>query len=140
MSTPKAPVGLADAALQDCLVHFPRVHLRVTGGCMAPMLAEGATVCLEPAALRPPRWGDVVLVRQAAGLRLHRLVWRPSPGGIWRTQADGSPSCDPRVGAGDVLATAVGVVGSKRPLRSRARALRSLGRAVLSRLRALLPG
>jgi hypothetical protein len=139
VSTTPVAAGLAEAALQDCLAHFPQVQLRVSGTCMAPALAEGATVCLEPAATRPPRWGDVVLVRQPAGLRLHRLVWRPSWGLGWRTQADQSPSCDPRVASVDVLATAVTVAGLPGSPRSRVQATRSLVRAIFSRLRAFLP-
>jgi hypothetical protein len=137
---------LASAALEDCLSHFTQVRLRVSGRCMEPVLPEGAAVILESAARRRPRWGDVVLVRHAVGLRLHRLVWCPSFGQAWRalghgwrTQADRACSCDPRATPADILATALAIDGSPHTLRSRTAALRSLARAVFSRARVFLP-
>jgi|SRR6185503_12011471 len=137
---PPAPLSdtLAEAALLDCLTHFPQVQLRVTGACMEPRLPEGAIVRLEAAGRVPPRWGDVVLVRQAAGLRLHRLVWCPPLGAAWRTQADRSPTCDPRLDHTEVLAVATAGAEAA-SLRSRTAAARGLGRALLTRLRAFLP-
>jgi hypothetical protein len=136
----------ASAALDDCLSHFAQVRLRVSGRCMEPVLPEGAAVILESADRRRPRWGDVVLVRHAVGLRLHRLIWCPSFGQAWRTvghgwrtQADGSCSCDPRAAPADILATALAIEGNPDGLRSRTAALRSLARAVFSRARAFLP-
>jgi hypothetical protein len=150
MSPAPACDGLADAALQDCLAHFPQVRLRVSGACMEPGLAEGSAVILEPAANRPPRWGDVVLVRHrpapgsgaepAPGLRLHRLVWCPPALAGWRTQADRARSVDPRIGREDILATAVAVPGSSQDPRNRTRALLSLARAILARMQAFFPG
>ena len=100
-----------DAVLRECLASFPHVRLTVTGDCMSPDLASGETVLLAAAAQRRPRLGDVVLVRQREGLRLHRLVWGPplARAGAWRTQADRGRIWDPRVRAGDVLATVVAV-------------------------------
>jgi hypothetical protein len=123
-----------DAVLRECLASFPHVRLTVTGDCMCPGLASGETVLLTAAAQRRPWLGDVVLVRQAEGLRLHRLVWGPplTRGGAWRTQADRGPIWDPRVRAEDVLATVVAVerAGRLERVGGFAAGLRLLGRGL----------
>jgi hypothetical protein len=118
--------------LDDCLAGFERVRLTVTGDCMRPALEPGDTVVLEPARHAPPRFGDVVLLRHPAGLRLHRLVWRP-PFLAWRTKGDRAVFFDPAVRPQDLVATVV----SSDPRRARPRsgwsALRSLAAAVAVR-------
>jgi hypothetical protein len=111
ISSLTASDAFQDAVLRECLSSFSHVRLTVTGDCMAPGLASGETVLLAAAAHRRPRLGDVVLVRQSEGLRLHRLVWGPplAWAGAWRTQADRGPIWDPHVGPEDVLATVVAV-------------------------------
>lgn len=122
-------------ALAACLAQFPHVRLRVTGECMAPQLAAGATVLIADARDTPPRFGDVVLRRVPAGLRLHRLVWAPRGGrAAWRTRGDRSHAFDPPLLSGDVLGTVVDVgPGGGRP-RSPRRALASLLRGLARRL------
>lgn len=123
-----------DAVLRECLASFPHVRLTVTGDCMFPGLASGETVLLAAAAQRRPRLGDVVLVRQHEGLRLHRLVWGPplARAGAWRTQADRGPIWDPRVRSEDVLATVVAVerAGRLERVGGFATGLRLLGRGL----------
>ena len=123
-----------DAVLRECLASFPHVRLTVTGACMFPGLASGETVLLTAAAQRRPRLGDVVLVRQPEGLRLHRLVWGPplARAGAWRTQADRGPIWDPRIRAADVLATVVAVdrAGRLEQVGGFAAGLRLLGRGL----------
>jgi hypothetical protein len=120
-----------EAVLRDCLDAFPLVRLRVSGGCMAPRLREGDVVELASCVRRPPRVGDVVLVRLPAGVRLHRLLWRPLRGAArWRTKADHGRFCDPHVRARDVLATVVGVERRGRR-RAGARSLSALARSLL---------
>lgn len=101
---------------------------------MRPSLEPGDTVVLEPVRKAPPRFGDVVLLRHPAGLRLHRLIWRP-PLLAWRTKADRSPFCDPALRPEDLLATVV----TSEPVRVRARsgwsALKSLAAALAVRAR-----
>ena len=132
MSAP-VPLTLGSEAavevLSTCLRDFGAVHFRVTGGCMEPRLREGQEVVVS--ARRRPRWGDVVLVRQANGLRLHRLVARPlfSAAGHWRTQGDRLPGLDAPLAARDVLGTVVDP-----PSRSRMRALRALAAAAWRRV------
>ena len=96
----------AEEALRDCLLAFGRVRFRVTGACMRPDLPPGqvVTISREPR----PRIGDVVLVRQAGGLRLHRLVLGPPLSrSVWRTKGDRLPALDPPLGPGDILGTVV---------------------------------
>ncbi len=84
--------------------------------------------------------GDVVLVRQAAGLRLHRLIWGPplaSRFRSWRSQADRAALWDPRFAPGDVLGTVIAIDGGRHsgwPVQA-GTALRSLARGMWTRLR-----
>ncbi len=132
-SPPAVPGCLADEALDDCLAGFDRLRLTVTGGCMSPSLEPGDTVVLEPVRKTAPRFGDVVLLRHPAGLRLHRLVWRP-PFLRWRTKADRSPFCDPPLRRQDLLATVVGSAPGRVRVRSGWAALKSLTAALAVRI------
>jgi hypothetical protein len=129
----------AEALLRGCLEEFPRSQLTVTGKCMEPALRPGDTALLLPASRRRPRLGEVVLVRLADGLRLHRLV--PGPrrrGSFRRTKADRAPCWDPPFAAEDLLAVVVGVERAGRVLpapRRLAPAMRSLARVALRLLR-----
>jgi hypothetical protein len=133
------PAELSDdltfGVVLDCLRGFPFVRLTVTGACMAPALPAGATVAVQHADERPPRFGDVVLLRDGQGLRLHRLVWKPllGGGGCWRTKADRARGLDPAVRREDVLGTVVAVNG-RCPARLRP-GLVSLAGAMGARLR-----
>jgi hypothetical protein len=126
----------AAALLRGCLAEFPQARLTVTGECMAPALLPGDVALLAPARLRRPRLGEVVLVRLAEGMRLHRLV--PGPrrhGSFRRTKADRSACWDPPFAASDLLGAVVGVERAGRVLpapRRLAPALRSLVRPALS--------
>jgi hypothetical protein len=101
-------------------------RLRVRGDCMAPSVRHGESVTLVSAALRPPRWGDIVLVACPDGIRLHRLVWS----GPYRvlTKADRSGYFDPAGNPGAILATLVDTDGacSGKGFRRRPQTLRSL--------------
>jgi len=130
-----------EAAARELLRGFPSLRLRVSGTCMEPAIPEGATVVLESAERARPRFGDVVLARHAAGLRLHRLVWAPAPAGrAWRTQADRGCLFDARLRREDVLATVVEIVGMAAPPRRVRRAAASLLRSLLRWLRLRMPG
>lgn len=130
-----------EAVLRACLADaaFEHVRLTVRGACMDPHAADGARVHLVAAGRRAPRFGDVVLARTPAGLRLHRLVWPPWPARSRRvrTMADRATCLDPGLPVGDLLAVAVTVEGDTRTSASRRRAtaLRLLLRALVTRLR-----
>jgi hypothetical protein len=110
VETLEAGPALSDLIVRDCLERFPSVRLRVSGECMRPGLAAGDTVRLASPASRPPRLGDVVLVRLPTGLRLHRLVWGPPltrRGARWRTKGDRSWLWDPLLDPRHILGTVV---------------------------------
>jgi hypothetical protein len=110
VETLEAGPALSDLIVRECLERFPSVRLRVSGECMRPDLAAGASVRLASPARRPPRLGDVVLVRLPTGLRLHRLVWGPPlalKGTRWRTKGDRSWLWDPLLDPRHVLGTVV---------------------------------
>jgi hypothetical protein len=130
---------LADAVLRDCLVAFPNIRLTVTGSCMAPQLRPGDTVLVAATGRQPPRLGDVVLVRHAGGLRLHRLVWNLLPGSRWRTKGDRAAVWDPGIRVGDVLGTVIADSHGRRPTNV-TRALRSLLGGFWAQVRARFPG
>jgi hypothetical protein len=130
---PEAAHAFEDTVLRDCLAGFDRLRLTVTGDCMRPALLAGDTVVLAPVRSAPPRFGDVVLLRHPAGLRLHRLIWRP-PGLRWRTKGDRAVFCDPALGRADLLATVVASEPPRGTVRSAWRALVSLASAVGARL------
>jgi hypothetical protein len=107
--------GTSEAVLRECLNAFPHIRMRVTGTCMTPDLHPGDTVSIASPARRPPKWGDIVLVRHRDGLRLHRLVWRwpfASDRFPWLTKADRSVQCDPRVSSANLLGTVVRIEGA----------------------------
>jgi hypothetical protein len=114
--------------LRHALAYHPWVQLRVTGGCMMPDLLPGEIIRLVPAAIRPPRWGDIVLAISPEGIRLHRLVWNFAS--LTLTKADRSRAFDGTRLRDAILASVAGVdrpAGSADPeARSRSRALRSL--------------
>jgi hypothetical protein len=88
--------------IRDCLDLKPGIaHLTVSGTCMEPALRSGAKVTLRRVSGRP-RVGDVVLLRTAWGLRLHRVVLRLR--GTLRTKGDQGMYLDPPASDGDVLA------------------------------------
>jgi hypothetical protein len=122
-----------ETVLRDCLAGFDRLRLTVSGDCMRPALHPGDTVVLAPARTTRPRFGDVVLLRHPAGLRLHRLIWSP-PGLRWRTKGDRAVFCDPSLARADLLATVIAADPPRESVRSPRRALRSLVSAVGTRL------
>lgn len=82
--------------------------LRIRGDCMEPVLREGERVTVKARRLYLP--GDLVVVRGAAGLLVHRcLGYRPRRSGweIW-TRADRATGADPAVPLADVLGRVVG--------------------------------
>lgn len=135
-----------EAVLRACLAESAELHWRVAGACMQPRLPDGAGLVLAAAHRRPPRFGDVVLVRQAAGLRLHRLVWplvRVRAGGACgrvRTMADRARALDPAATPRDVLAVVTRVQRDHRwrnvraPWTSARLLLRALSTSLTTRL------
>lgn len=97
------------AALRD-IASESSLEVRVVGGCMAPVLADGGRVRVRPARFYWP--GDVVVVRSAEGrLLAHRLLGlRPWRGGLaWVTQGDGCDFPDTPVSRAALLGRVAGV-------------------------------
>ena len=128
----------AEATLVSCLSSFPYVQFRVTGDCMAPVLPAGTTVTVAPSDRKPPRIGDIVLVRQSGGLRLHRLIWGPPivRRGSWRTKGDRAWLWDGRAPEDTILGTVVAGESDGHSSRGRAwHTARSAAWGLVSRLR-----
>jgi hypothetical protein len=106
MATVDADRAWSEQALRALLDEWDDVRLRVTGDCMAPRLCDGDVVALRSTRRGCPRWGDVVLVRTPAGLRLHRVIWRGRGGASWRTKGDHAPFSDGVIALDDILAVA----------------------------------
>jgi hypothetical protein len=102
--------------------------VRIRGDCMAPELADGATVMVKRRRVYLP--GDIVVFRTPAGdLAAHRVLgWRPA--GLV-TKGDGCILHDAPVQGGAIL----GAVVTRVTLRWRRRALVDFARLVLRRLR-----
>lgn len=112
--------GFADAVLRDCLAQFAFARLRVTGDCMRPSLMPGDSVRVAAPHQRPPRWGDVVLVRHDAGLRLHRLIWGPplaAKRSRWLTKGDRAAHWDRWLASDQILGVVIGADGRTWPRR-----------------------
>ena len=106
----------ADAVLRDCLTQFSSVRFRVTGDCMRPGLMPGDSVRVAGPHRRPPLWGDVVLVRHDAGLRLHRLIWGPPltrKRSRWLTKGDQAVQWDRWLTSDQVLGVVIGADGRR---------------------------
>jgi Peptidase S24-like len=123
--------------LQDYLVAFRSLCLRVTGNCMMPALRPGDLVEVVPPQDRPARLGDIVLFRHPDGLRLHRLVLGPPrQGSFRRLKADRAGHWDPPVPAASILGTVHAIQttdGTWTAPRRLAAVLASVLRAVLRR-------
>src|SRR6185436_15418721 len=88
--------------LLRALAEHGQASVRLAGGSMAPTVAQGESVLVRAA---PPALGDVVVIRAAEGLLVHRLVAQ-LPGGRW-VHAGDMPGALPGVcRADEVLATA----------------------------------
>lgn len=106
------------------------LEVRIVGGCMTPILADGGRVRVRPARFYWP--GDVVVVRSAEGkLLAHRLLGlRPWRGGLaWVTQGDGCAIPDTPVASSALLGRVEGVTPTLRDrLRAASRLLLRAGR------------
>jgi hypothetical protein len=128
----------AEATLVACLRSFPYVRFRVTGDCMAPVLPAGSTVTVAPSDRKPPRIGDIVLVCQSGGLRLHRLIWGPPlvSRGSWRTKGDRARLWDGRAPGDAILGTVIAGESGGDPGRWRVwHTARSAASGLVARLR-----
>lgn len=68
------------------------LRLKVQGGSMSPLLRSGDWVELSPVPLQDCRPGDLVVLRVANGLLVHRLLRLPALG--LQTKGDANPFAD----------------------------------------------
>lgn len=131
------------AALREMAAEAP-LEVETTGGCMMPLLEDGARVRVAP---RRTYWpGDVVVLHAADDLRAHRVIgWVPGRGG-WRvvTQSDAAGSIaagghDDPVGRDQIVGRIIGgecsAALARIPLRHRLTALARFARQVARSLR-----
>ena len=105
----------AEVLIRDLMQTFRHIHLKVKGTCMSQAMKPGTRVTVSPTQLKPPRIGDVVLVRHPHGLKLHRVFWGPplAPAtSFWRTRGDQSAGWDPWVKTDSILGTVVSISGA----------------------------
>lgn len=103
MSLPERSLSpeVAEEWIREVLRQDERgARLTVSGSCMEPSLKEGSKVTLMPLQ-GTARVGDVVLIRTAAGLRLHRVLLRF--GDRVRTKGDSGTYLDPVSSASAVI-------------------------------------
>lgn len=119
-------VSLFDAVRE--LTRDSALTLRIRGGCMTPVFADGASVEVRARTFYLP--GDVVVFRTNSGdLAAHRLLgWRRR---ALVTKGDGCAIHDAPVPRAQIL----GAVLVPVPLRDRLRALGQYARIVWARLR-----
>jgi hypothetical protein len=132
-----------EATLVTCLHSFPCVRFRVTGDCMAPLLPAGTMVTIVASDRKPPRIGDIVLVRNSGGLRLHRLIWGPPlvRSDSWCTKGDRARLWDGRAPGDTILGTVIAGESGGAPGRGWAwHTARSAASGLVSRLRIAAAG
>lgn len=96
--------------LTDMLRDGLRVRVALSGNSMAPTLREGDIVVIRPRAERPPRIGDLAVLRpEPHRLLVHRLIGRDKQAGVWFSRGDACFDPDPPCSASDVL----GIVESR---------------------------
>lgn len=114
------------------LVRESPLRLRVSGGCMHPVLAAGSHVALAP--VRVPLPGDIVAFGAPGRLQVHRVLgYRPRLLGLdLVTRGDLAAAVDPPI----PLSRVIGRVPAPVPWRDRLRALAAFARHVGARARA----
>jgi signal peptidase I len=79
--------------------------LSITSGSMRPLLVEGDEVLVEPVLFRQLRAGDVILLREPAGLLTHRFQGMAH--GRLLTRGDRNLAADPPAQLGQLLGRVV---------------------------------
>jgi uncharacterized repeat protein (TIGR01451 family) len=91
----------------DCLKAGLRVRFQARGASMASTIRDGEMVYVRPASEADLRRGDIVLVKNGFGFRLHRLVRADAGRDLFITRGDGALQDDPAVGRDQILGVAV---------------------------------
>ena len=83
------------------------LQLRVVGDSMYPALQADDAIWVAPAGMADLQRGDLVVLRQGAGLVTHRVVHRGAEG--WRTKGDNRLGLDPPFDEQEILGVVVAV-------------------------------
>jgi uncharacterized repeat protein (TIGR01451 family) len=91
----------------DCLSAGLRVRFQARGASMSPTIRDGEMVYVRPASENDLRRGDIVLVKNGFGFRLHRLVRADAGRDVFITRGDCGLQDDPAVRREQILGVAV---------------------------------
>jgi len=90
------------------------VRIRAFGTSMLPTIWPGDVLLIERRALDQLKCGDLVLVKQEEGIRVHRLL--SNSGAHWMTRGDAMPQDDPPLRPTEILGRVAEIRGPKRVL------------------------
>jgi hypothetical protein len=91
----------------DCLKAGLRIRFQACGASMSPAIRDGEMVYVKPAAEAHFRKGDIVLVKNDHGFRLHRLIRADAGRDLFITRGDCGLQDDPAVKRDQILGVAV---------------------------------
>jgi hypothetical protein len=91
----------------DCLKAGLRIRFQACGASMSPAIRDGEMVYVKPAAEAHFRKGDIVLVKNDHGFRLHRLIRADAGRDLFITRGDCGVQDDPAVKRDQILGVAV---------------------------------
>lgn len=109
----------------DCLQAGLRVRFQARGASMSPAIRDGDMVYVKPVSEARLRRGDIVLVKNDYGFRLHRLVRADLRRNVFITRGDCGQQNDPAVRHDQILGVAVAkdVLVGKKILRAKFRGI-----------------
>jgi hypothetical protein len=91
----------------DCLKAGLRIRFQARGASMSPVIRDGEMVYVKPATESHFRKGDIVLLKNDHGFRLHRLIRADAGRDIFITRGDCGLEDDPAVKRDQILGVAV---------------------------------
>ena len=90
-----------------CLRAGLRVRFQARGASMSPAIRDGEMVYVKPSPRESLHRGDIVLVKDDRGFRLHRLIRADVRRDVFITRGDSGRQDDPAVGRAQILGVAV---------------------------------
>ena len=90
-----------------CLRAGLRVRFQARGSSMLPTIRDGETVYIKPAAGADLQQGEIVLVKNDLGFRLHRLIDVDTKNDTFITRGDSGEHVDPAVRRDQILGIAI---------------------------------
>ena len=96
-----------ESFVMDCLKAGLRVRFQARGASMSPAIRDGEMVYVKPAPTASLRKGDVVLVKDESGFRLHRLIHTDAEHDVFSTRGDCGWEDDSPIRGEQILGVAV---------------------------------